>query len=247
MNLFKSIFLISLLTFGSCSKWDNDPCKHSRGEKGKITLPLSKFHHLEINHHLPVTLIYSDSPKIIIYGPTGSLKFISSEVQNDTLRLKNLNRCSWLRNYDTPLSLEIYTPSLVSILQKGSADVLISGTFPTPKLKFYSDYYSGNFTVENLITDSLLAWVNSLGSARFQLNGKSDYAYLFIRGSSEIVASNLETETAHLVSYSNGNIFIKAPKTLLLGEIRYNGNLEVSSRPPQEKIVITGKGKYLHP
>ena len=241
------IALIFSLSLVSCNKWADDPCKHRGGEKGKIEIPLQGFQHLEINQHLPCTIHYSDTPKVILYGPAGSLPFISAEVENDTLTLKNLNRCSWLRNYDQSISVEIYTPLLLSILQNGSADLTISDSFQTPKLIFYSEHYSGNVFFNHLITDTLMAWVNSSGSAYFNLNGKSIYTYLFIRGSSQIEATTWMSKTCHLVSYSNGNIRVQAPSEMLLGEIRYNGNIEVSRKPPQEKIVITGKGKYIYP
>jgi len=241
------IILFGSVLFTSCTKWEDDPCKHQRGEKGKLEKAILPFHHLEINQHLPCTILYSDTPKVVLYGPSGSLPFISIEVENDTLKLKNKNRCSWLRNYDQTLSVEIYTPYLNSIKQNGSADLSISKPFYTPKLTFYAEYYSGNVTFENLETDTLLAWVNSSGSAYFDLKGKSNYAYLFIRGSSQINGLELETETAHLVSYSNGDIQLKAPNQTIIAEIRYNGNVEVSQRPPHEKIVITGSGKYIHP
>lgn len=243
LPLFSSLILLSY----SCNKWKDDPCKHPAGQKGKIEHSISHFNHLEINQHIPVSIQYSDTPKVIIYGPSESLKFISTAISNDTLRLKNLNRCSWLRNFDPNISIEIFTPELSSIIQNGSADVHILGAFKTPRLFFYTEYYSGNLWIENLSTDSLLAWVNSSGSANFNLNGNCQYAYLFIRGSSQIDARNLETKTAHLVSYSNGNISLKSPKQMIIGEIRYNGNIEVSSRPPNEKMVITGKGKYIYP
>ena len=246
MRILTVIFLWSSL-FASCTKWADDPCKHQGGEKGKLEKIINPFHHLEINQHLPCTIIYSDTPKIVLYGPAGSLPFISAEVENDTLTLKNKNRCSWLRNYDQSISVEIYTPYLHSINQKGSADLSISKPFQTPKLIFYSEFYSGNVTFENLKTDTLMAWVNSSGSAFFNLKGKSKYTYLFIRGSSQINGLELETETAHLVSYSNGDIQLKAPNQTIIAEIRYNGNVEVSQRPPHEKIVITGSGKYIHP
>jgi hypothetical protein len=40
---------------------------------------------------------------------------------------------------------------------------------------------------------------------------------------------------------------MKAPNETIIAEIRYNGNIQISKRPPNEKIVITGKGKYLYP
>ena len=238
---------LSIQLFASCSKWTNDPCKHPSGEKGKTEISIQPFHYLEINHHLPCTVYFSDTPKVVIYGPSGSLPFIQVDSNNDTLRIKNNNACSWRRNYDQTIKIEIYTPSLSYIQQKGSADLTISGEFTTPKLTFYTEHYSGNVFFENLLTDSLFTWVNSSGSTHFQLQGACQYAYLFIRGSSDIQGNELQCETAHLVSYSNGNILLQSPKKLLIGEIRYNGNIEVSSRPPQEKIVITGKGRYLHP
>ena len=242
--MFVKLLPFSGLIFILASCNQQDPCRHKSGHKAKELRTLPTFHFIKIRNHIPIALIQDSSSQATIYADNGNIPFIQTEVQNDTLFIWNNNKCSWLRHYDSNISIEIKTKELKSILQEGSGDINLQGKWELPKLSFHSVHYSGNVSLEDIHIDSLFYYEKVSGSCFLKVTGDIKYGYLFMRGTGSIDATHLNSQTLHLSSYSYGTMYARAPNHLL-AEIHYYGDIVIWGNPQPEKVDITGFGNYI--
>ena len=105
-------FLVSLLTV-SCSKVDRlfnngKPVTEQR-ELGHT------FNTISMYNNVNVKLIQSDHPHLELTCPENLIDNITTEIEGDTLVIKNENDFNWLRSFDYSIDLTVYYDNLLTI------------------------------------------------------------------------------------------------------------------------------------
>ena len=89
--------LLLMLSLVSCKKPSDRACWKGAGPAQTLQVPFSDFQYLHIHAHMEVTLI-QDSLNFVEWEANENLmKFLSAEKDLDTLVLRNLNHCHFLR------------------------------------------------------------------------------------------------------------------------------------------------------
>jgi hypothetical protein len=109
-KLTKYLLLLQLLFFLSCEKNALFDCFHGTGEiivdKRNIT-GFCIF--LKVEGNANIYLVNSITPEISVEAGEFLQDKIITEMSNDSLYIRNENRCNWVRDYSKPVN--IYVPS----------------------------------------------------------------------------------------------------------------------------------------
>lgn len=102
-------FLVSLMTT-SCSKVEQI---FSNGEPIRETRELDhRFRAISMYNNVNVKLVRDSHPHLELRCPENLIDKVTTEIEGDTLVIKNENEYNWLRSYDYPIDLTVYYDSL---------------------------------------------------------------------------------------------------------------------------------------
>ena len=105
-------FLVSLM-IASCSKVDTlfsngDPITEQRE-------PNHRFNTISMYNNVNVKLVHDSHPRLELTCPENLIEKVTTEIDGDTLYIKNENDYNWLRSYDYSIDLTVYYDSLRQI------------------------------------------------------------------------------------------------------------------------------------
>ena len=108
-NVIVVLFFLVSLTLVSCSKFKNgEPVTEQRG----VDKP---FDIICMYNNVNVNLIHSQHPHLELTCPKNLIDKVTTEIEGDTLYIKNENDFNWLRSYDYTIDLNVYYDSLREI------------------------------------------------------------------------------------------------------------------------------------
>ena len=213
-------------------------CKKSPLTNGNVTTEcraLPSFNTMYIYDDINVTLIKSDTSKIEITTCENLIRNIISEVNDSTLTLRNENTFNWLRNYDFPLEAKIYYNTNIKGITYESVGDLRSDSFlndSTSSLRLRIEIGAGDIYL-NTKCDSIFLDIQE-GTNKIDLQGNSNYFYVFHRGLGPIDGSGFISRDAFINSYTSNNIYVNCSDNLDariydMGNIYYKGQPKIKS------------------
>ncbi len=218
-----SFILIILLQFTSCKR-----VPLSTGEMTTEVRQLEHFSKLKLFNNVNVTIMPCDTFMIEISAGKNLLKNITSEVNNDTLIIKNNNLCNWLRDYDSPVNATIYLKKIYYIHYESVGDLKCNESLIDYNNNFYLfvDEGSGNIDLELYYKDVTL-FVDD-GSCVINIDGYADNAYITNKTFGILDAGDLQARYVNVLSNSPNETYIHCINTLTarimsIGNIYYRG------------------------
>ena len=105
------LLCLLVLSLFSCRKDESAGCFESSGAVAEEIRQLSPFKSLRIEDNLNVT--WHDSSAVFLKLRCGKnlMPGISSRQTGDELVLENQNRCNWVRRYDLPMEIDLWSPA----------------------------------------------------------------------------------------------------------------------------------------
>lgn len=218
-----SFILIILLQFTSCKR-----APLSTGEMTTEVRQLEHFSKLKLFNNVNVTIMPCDTFMIEISAGKNLIKNITSEVNNDTLIIKNNNLCNWLRDYDSPVNATIYLKKLYYIHYESVGDLKCNKPLIDCNNNFYLfvDEGSGNIDLELYYKDVTLFFDD--GSCVINIDGYADNAYITNKTFGILDAGDLQARYVNVLSNSPNETYIHCINTLTaqimsIGNIYYRG------------------------
>lgn len=126
------LLVISLIVVVSgCKKAEDRSCFKSTGPETTIVRDLSDFSGLFVGTNVNLVLVQDGSNEVRITGGKNLLNFISSEILEGVLYIRNENKCNFLRSYKHEITVEVHFTGLSYIEFEGTkpliCEVPISG------------------------------------------------------------------------------------------------------------------------
>lgn len=214
-------------------------CKKSPLTNGNViteTRELPSFNTIYLNDNIDATLIHADTFKIEITTGENLIPNIISDVVDDALYIGNDNICNWLRSYDIPLEARIYYDTdIEKIIYKSVGNLRTEGYLngdSTSSLRLRIEIGAGDIYL-NTQCDSIFLDIQE-GTNKIDLQGNSNYFYVFHRGLGPIDGSELICQDAFINSYTSNNIYVNCSDNLDariydIGNIYYKGQPKIDS------------------
>ncbi|MDR3679658.1 MAG: DUF2807 domain-containing protein [Flavipsychrobacter sp.] len=222
------VFLVLVLSLSSCMR------NVISGSGVQVTdmRSVKSFNAIEIGGAMDVTVNQQDgaTPSIQLYGYENLLKYIKTEVKNNTLSVYTVEGTEL--NTDQKIKVVITLPSMSSLSLSGATDGVIHGIVKGNDFKLEvsgaSDVVADNVSVTNFSTEIS-------GAAKVKVNGGTvESANYELSGAAVLNAFNLVTNTTTVELSGTGIANVNAQKTLDahlsgIGAIRYKGHPAVTS------------------
>lgn len=238
------LILILLLLAASCKKAEDRRCFKSTGEQTEKEIALAYFNKLVLKEHINYVLIQDSTNKVVIKGGKNLLNLIETNVSENTLEIKNTNKCNFLRSYKKTITAEIHFTSLININIVGTESLTTVGTIHTDYFAFYTRDGAGDVSL-NLDAKFISAEADH-GWCNYTLTGKTEAAKLSIKSNSWCDASGLIVKDSIFVATeSEGDMHINANLIPIRGYLKEKGNIYYTGQPNSIDVLITGKGNVI--
>ena len=235
-------FLVSLLT-ASCSKMDQ---LFNNGEPVTERRDLdNRFSAISMFNNVNVKLIQSNHPHLELTCPKNLIEKVTTEIEGDTLVIKNENDHNWLRSYDYEINLTVYYDSLQvinyasigdltsvdSIRGYGEASVdsteLGIDTVTIRSINLNINEGCGN--IDLAFKSNVVKCIFGNGTSEVTLKGRSAYTEIIMRSYGVVHAEELNSNFVRVQSTSTNDAYVWARTKLTvwlysIGNVYYRGN-----------------------
>ena len=233
------LVLVLSFSFGSCEK---NNCLSSGGDIVHEERVLEPFQNIETYNNFEIHLKNDTLHKVEIEAGEKLIPFIETEVENNVLTIKDLNKCDFLKGYDTK-KLYISVDTLKEITVNEASDLYTVDTFKvySLKVKFLSQLGYCDLIVDAYLFQ-LQVWY---ASGDFKVGGNVYSAYLNAESTSFIYAEGLNSTGCRVSTNSMGDCYVKAGKWMYY-EIKDSGNIYYSGTPDTIIVVEhSGSGQFI--
>ena len=235
-------FLVSLMST-SCSKMD--PI-FSNGEP--ITEQREVDHHfaaISMYNNVNVRLVHDRHPHLELTCPKNLIDKVTTEIEGDTLVIRNENEYHWLRSFDYSIDLTVYYDSQRQInfasvgdLRstepiKGSGEQSIDSTalgIDTLMIRCFNlNINEGCGDIDLTFDCNVVKSYFTNGTSQVTLRGTAEYTEIIMRSYGVVHAENLYSNFVRVQSHSTNDAYVWARTKLTvwlnsIGNVYYKGN-----------------------
>jgi hypothetical protein len=170
-------------------------------------------------------------------------RLIKTELEGETLKVFNNNRCNWVRGYDRKIRVYITAPYFKYIRNAGLGTIETTGTIVQDEIKLRTEN-SGDIRLD-LSVHKIVA--SAHGNGDMYLSGSTDIFEHDYTGTNYLFATGLYISSyAYLHSVSIGHAYINAPENGLMDIIiDRSGDIYFKGNPANIRLTKNGKGELI--
>ncbi len=242
MHLSRYILVISFFfALTGCQKSEDRRCFKSIGDITFESRPLTPYSFVVLDDHIDLILTDTIDNSLVVESGTNLIGFIVTEVSNDTLFIRDDNKCSFLRDFRYKTKIHLNSMTLNKVLLGGSGN--LSNAIPTNRnITVDADRANGNIDL-TLACDSCSFIVN-VGVTKIDLSGTCENSYFYYFGHGDVEASQLLSAKALIHWNSTGWLKVNATSSIR-GIIESSGNVYYSGNPTIVDVGMTGSGELI--
>ena len=235
----------------SCTKMDTlfnngEPVTEHRSVEHQFNV-VSMFNNVNVN------LVQSSHPHLELTCPKNLINKVITEIDGDTLFIKNQNEYNWLRSYDYSIDLTVYYDSLCEVHYASVGNLTCSDSIhgigkqviDTTELEidtlwsrsFVLRIKEGSGDIKLCFNCDVLKTVFSFGTSMVKLYGYAGYTEHYMKSYGCIHAEQLNSNMVKVLSESTNDTYVWA-KSKLTAQIRSIGNVYYKGNPWIEKEII---------
>lgn len=242
-NVIAALFFLASLMATSCSKMDQ---LFNNGEPVTERREVAhRFSAISMYNNVNVKLVQSSYPHLELTCPKNLIEKVTTEIEGDTLVIKNENEYNWLRSFDYSIDLTVYYDSLRQINFASVGDLLC-----TDSIKGIAEQTidsTGGFidtiTIHNFnlninegcgdidLTFNCNVVKNNFGNgtSKVTFRGKAEYTEIIMRSYGVVHAEELNSNFVRVQSHSTNDAYVWARSKLTvwlysIGNVYYKGN-----------------------
>lgn len=240
---FSIILICLLLSFTNCSKDHLFDCVKSTGDEITEHRSVKHFTNINMKDNIDV-ILYSDTTDFIsVYAGEHLIDGIITEVDGNTLYLRNENKCNWVRSFSNKYIVTIGMRDPEKIESYGSGNITCMDSIRTDEFFFDSWNASGSYNF--IFSNPKIHLNNNIGRADFHATGKTQVAFAYINDVATLDTKELSTNLYYIRNSSTGDCSIRVNQELS-SEITYTGNIYYIGNPYSVVSEVTGTGKLIH-
>lgn len=232
-----------VVLFG-CEKSEDRSCWKFVGDPAVKEIEVEGFDKLDMGPHLTYTLVQDTVERVTLIGGENLLNFIECKVEDKKLIIRDKNKCSFLRQNDSPVHVQIHVKKVVNILFEGTHSVRCAN-------QLNSDYFtlvlrdgSGEFNL-NINAIALYASVTH-GWGNFNIQGEVDYFNAQIRSNGFGNAYNLQVkDSLHAISWSTETFRVNPNNCSFRAQTHSSGDIWYIGTPTSLEYNQYGSGQLV--
>ncbi|QCK14564.1 GIN domain-containing protein [Mangrovivirga cuniculi] len=240
----KLIYILPILLFLaiSCNDPDSFGCFKKAGGHAIEERPIGAFSNVIIETGVDIRFSDAQTETISIEGPENLLHKIETNINRDTLYIKDSNSCSWVRSpVRTMIHLPI--PSDVKIYYRGYGNIELQTIEPINTFDLHIDDGMGDIYLNFATVGTVSVYNNSFSNVH--LSGTADSLHFQYRNNfGQFEASALESRKVNMVYGGKNDVTIN-PTESITGVITGFGDVYSIQRPPVVDIEEISGGKLI--
>jgi hypothetical protein len=223
-------YFLLLSVSWACQKAPQRSCWKTAGPTQNLMVPLSSFTYLHIHPHIQVALVQDSMDFIEWQAGAHLLPFLSAEKDLDTLVLRNMNRCHFLRYGKEKASVKVHFTELKQLLLENSELVKTNGVWQQNAFEFILKEGAGPIDLELSGTRAFVR--NLYGWQAMKLSGNLSWVFADLDGSATIDASDLSISDSLLfTAASPKSSYFQTTGLLVKAQLHSIGNLYLKGLP----------------
>ena len=249
-------FLVSLMPL-SCSKMDQ---LFNNGEPVTEYRNIGqRFSAISMFNNVNVRLVQDNHPRLELTCPKNLIGKVTTELDGDTLVIKNENDYNWLRSFDYSIDLTIYYDSLrqINFASVGDltctdsirgigelvADSTENGIDTLWNRTFFLNINEGSGDIDLTFKCDVVKNLFSNGTSKVTMRGISGYTEIIMRSYGVVQAETLESNFVRVQSHSTNDAYVWAKTGLRvwlysIGNVYYKGSPWITQQCEGDGQVI---------
>ncbi|MBK6984807.1 MAG: DUF2807 domain-containing protein [Bacteroidetes bacterium] len=238
------ISIVCLLAFVSCKKESMCDCVKSSGPTNTIYHDVADFNCIYLRDKMDLYITQGPTFEVRVEAGRNLQKLIKTELDGETLKVFNNNRCNWVRGYKGKINVYITAPYYKHIRHAGLGTIQSVGAITQDEISVRTEN-SGDVKLD-LNTGRFVG--SAHGNGDLYLTGVTDRLESDYTGTNYIYASQLTIRNyVYLHSVTIGHTYINAPEGGLMDiVIDRAGNIYYKGNPNTINLTGTGKGNLIH-
>lgn len=239
----KIAFIIFLsIAFSACK--DACDCFKGTGDVTTEIRTLGNIQTIDLGNNVDLVLHYDSISRMRVTAGSHLLDKITTVTENGVLKIRNINKCNWIRDFDPVLIVDVWTPTLKSLfLEDASGDITFSDTLPVSDFRLDSFSSTGNYHLKLKNGIATLAIHN--GPADLTAEGDISNLYLYGVAYGKMDCLKLKTVNAYINNQGTNGFYV-SPSDILEATIGGSGNVYYTGNPAIIKKTETASGKLIH-
>jgi Putative auto-transporter adhesin, head GIN domain len=221
----------------SCSKENRCDCFKRTGDIIKEQRNIQGFNKILIYDNVNVFVTENNEYNVTVEAGKNIIPLIKTELDGNTLVLRNKNKCNWTRSYNKPLNVYISMPHIAAIRNEGTGNIQGMNTITGDSLDL-EIANAGNINMD-IHTNKMISHV--FGSGDLTVSGLCAYHACDIGGTSYLHANNLSTSYTWIHSFTSGSADVYA-NDLIECFIDRSGDVNCYGHPARVEKTIKGNG-----
>ena len=256
-NITAILFFLVSLMITSCSKME---ALFTNGEPITEQRSLGhRFDAIKMYNNVNVKLVQDNHPRLELTCPKNLIEKVTTEIDGDTLVIKNENDFNWLRSFDYSIDLTVYYDSLRQIdfasvgdlrctdSIRGIRELTIDstdGVFDTIWAQTFNlNIKEGCGDIDLTFSCNVMKSNFSNGTSLVTLRGIAQYTEIIMRSYGAVHAEHLNSNFVRVQSHSTNDAYVWARTKLTvwlysIGNVYYKGNPWIVQECPNDGRVI---------
>jgi hypothetical protein len=203
---------------------------------------VSDFDSIDVGDYVNLYLTQDSVIDVTVESGQNIIDGITSEVNNRTLFIRNVNKCNWLRSYNTKVSVHVSVKNLAKIFYNSSGNINTVNTITSSKLSVIAWGGCGTIDLKLNIKEGAFSLV--MGTADFKLHGHSSITSIFSRDFGLIDARDLTTGYTFVKNEGSNDCYVNCSQFMeaTIGSI---GNIYYTGSPDSVITYIYGSGQVI--
>ncbi|MEP7263604.1 MAG: head GIN domain-containing protein [Bacteroidota bacterium] len=242
-NLYILILVFSALLQQGCKKSAMCDCVKSTGTLITEERTTSPFHYVELNNKVNLYVHQANEYRITVTAGKHLIEKVTTETENGILRIDNINKCNWVRDFNNTFDVHIYLPVLDTLeVFESSGNIYFVDTMKADRFSFQSWSSTGDYYIKLDASTSYMAL--QTGPASLYASGKTGVCYMWNQGQGIYDARNLIADDIYASNRSMNKEYLFAKKKLY-AKIEYSGDLYYGGNPSDIKLEDFGGGQFI--
>ncbi len=237
------LLVVILSGIQGCKKENMCDCIKRTGDVITETRTIEPFTALFIEDKVNVILTENAAltTELKVEAGENLIPLIKTEVVNGILRIKNANKCDFMRKYDVPVNIYVnYNPNIVRITNKGTG--LVSNTDTCTASNVDLETISAGDIKLNVDAGTILTHQHSAGDV--ELYGTANEVIIYNTGNGFTLTDECQVDYAWVYTRTTGKITVHTTG-LLISEIEGPGNVYYRGEPTEINSTENGEGRLL--
>lgn len=243
----KISYLLVLIFFLACNSEDAPNCFQKEGTIITTTFDMPSFQKIRIEDDVSLVIRQGDVQEVLIETGENLLNDVSVTVEDETLVVRDNNRCNLVRDYGITRAI-VTVPNLIEIRNSSEYNVVSEGVLRFNFLQLVSNTTggiedtrkSGDFTLTIECADFRVA---ANGFSAFYIDGYAEKAILSFEDEVPLFeGADLLVDDLRIL-HRSANRMVVNPRERIRGEIRGTGDVIAVNRPPVVTVeeIFTGR------